>query len=108
MSGLIVLRPALLYGLEMAALSRRHGAEDVKFFFWVGVRGDGWIRLNTSTSEELEGGRHLGDKEREATWRDFGHIEKEESEKKILELTGRRKGNRSKRKYVDVMKEDIE
>ncbi|KAK3536218.1 hypothetical protein QTP86_000195 [Hemibagrus guttatus] len=110
-----VVRPAMLYGLETVSLRRRQAselevAELMMLRFSLGV-----TRLDRIRNEYIRGTAHvghLGDKVREARLRWFGHVQRRESEyigKRMLdmELPDRRPRGRPKRRYMDVINEDM-
>ncbi|MCJ8749155.1 hypothetical protein PDJAM_G00173060 [Pangasius djambal] len=110
-----VVRPAMLYGLETVSLRKRQESElevaELKMLrFSLGVK-----RLDRIRKEYIRGTAHvgcLGDKVREARLRWFGHVQRRESEyigRRMLdmELPGRRRRGRPKRRYMDVINEDM-
>ncbi|KAK3564497.1 hypothetical protein QTP86_022776 [Hemibagrus guttatus] len=110
-----VVRPAMLYGLETVSLRKRQESElelaELKMLrFSLGV-----TRLDRIRNEYIRGTAHvgrLGDKVREARLRWFGHIQRMESEyigmrMLDMELPGRRQRGRPKRRYMDVINEDM-
>ncbi|MCJ8745636.1 hypothetical protein PDJAM_G00132350 [Pangasius djambal] len=115
-----VVRPAMLYGLETVALRKRQESEleeselevaELKMLrFSLGV-----TRLDRIRNEYIRGTAHvgrLGDKVREARLRWFGHVQRRESEyigRRMLdmELPGRRRRGRAKRRYMEVINEDM-
>ncbi|MCI4382159.1 hypothetical protein PGIGA_G00260580 [Pangasianodon gigas] len=110
-----VVRPAMLYGLETVALRKRQESElevaELKMLrFSLGV-----TRLDRIRNEYIRGTAHvghLGDKVREARLRWFGHVQRRESEyigRRMLdmELPGRRQRGRPKRRYMEVINEDM-
>ncbi|KAK3524753.1 hypothetical protein QTP86_002469 [Hemibagrus guttatus] len=110
-----VVRPAMLYGLETVSLRKRQESElevaELKMLrFSLGV-----TRLDRIRNEYIRGTAHvgcLGDKVREARLRWFGHVQRRESEyigRRMLDmgLPGRRQRGRPKRKYMDVINEDM-
>ncbi|XP_060718066.1 uncharacterized protein LOC132840435 [Tachysurus vachellii] len=110
-----VVRPAVLYGLETVSLKKRQESElevaELKMLrFSLGV-----TRLDRIRNEYIRGTAHvgrLGDKVREARLRWFGHVQRRESEyigRRMLdmELPGRRQRGRPKRRYMDVINEDL-
>ncbi|MCJ8738873.1 hypothetical protein PDJAM_G00040650 [Pangasius djambal] len=109
-----VVRAAMLYGLETVALRKRQEAElevaELKMLrFSLGV-----TRLDRIRNECIRGTAHvgrLGDKVREARLRWFGHVQRRESEyigRRMLdmELPGRRRRGRSKRRYMEASDPD--
>ncbi|KAK3516208.1 hypothetical protein QTP70_006358 [Hemibagrus guttatus] len=110
-----VVRPAMLYGLETVSRRKRQESElevaELKMLrFSLGV-----TRLDRIRNEYIRGTAHvgrLGDKVREARLRWFGHVQRRESEyigRRMLdmELPGRRQRGRPKRRYMDVINEDM-
>ena len=110
-----VVRPALMYGLETVALSKRQEAElevaQLKMLrFALGV-----TRLDRIRNDLIRGTAHvrkLEDKVREARLRWYGHVQRREEEyigKRMLkmDLPGRRRRGRPKRTYIGVVKEDM-
>ncbi|KAK3535973.1 hypothetical protein QTP70_022853 [Hemibagrus guttatus] len=110
-----VVRPAMLYGLETVSLRKRQESElevaELKMFrFSLGV-----TRLDRIRNEYIRGTAHvgrLGDKVREARLRWFGHFQRRDSEyigRRMLDmgLPGRRQRGRPKRRYMDVINEDM-
>ena len=109
-----VVRPAMLYGLETVALKKRQEAElevaELKMLrFSLGV-----TRTDRIRNEFIRGTDHVrcfGDKVREARLRWFGHVQRRESEyigrMLRLELPGRRSRGRPKRRFMDVVREDM-
>ena len=85
--------------------------EELKMLRWaLGV-----TRLDKIKNKYVRGTTHVrqfGDKAREARLRWFGHIKRRDEAyvgRRMLEmdLPGRRKRGRPKRRYMDVMKEDM-
>ncbi|MCJ8728463.1 hypothetical protein PDJAM_G00004720 [Pangasius djambal] len=110
-----VVRAAMLYGLETVALRKRQESElevaELKMLrFSLGV-----TRLDRIRNEYIRGTAHvghLGDKVREARLRWVGHVQRREREyigRRTLdmELPGRRRTGRPKRRYMDVINEDM-
>ncbi|MCJ8737661.1 hypothetical protein PDJAM_G00026650 [Pangasius djambal] len=110
-----VVRPAMLYGLEIVSLRKRQESElevaELKMLrFSLGV-----TRLDRIRNEYISGTAYvgrLGDKVREARLRWFGHVQRRESEyigRRMLdmELPGRRRRGRPKRRYMDIINEDM-
>ncbi|MCI4385397.1 hypothetical protein PGIGA_G00049970 [Pangasianodon gigas] len=105
----------MLYGLETVALRKRQESElevaELKMLrFSLGV-----TRLDRIRNDYIRGTAHvgrLGDKVREARLRWFGHVQRRESEyigRRMLgmELPGRRQRGRPKRRYMEVINEDM-
>ncbi|KAK3520147.1 hypothetical protein QTP70_016254 [Hemibagrus guttatus] len=110
-----VVRPAMLYGLETVSLRKRQESElevaELKMLrFSLGV-----TRLDRIRNEYIRGTAHvgrLGDKVKEARLRWFGHVQRRDSEyigRRMLDmgLPGRRQRGRPKRRYMDVINEDM-
>ena len=110
-----VVRPAILYGLEAAALTKKQEAElevaEMRMLrFSLGV-----TRVDKIRNEFVRGSAHVarfGNKVREARLRWFGHVQRREEEhigRRMLamEPPGRRRRGRPKRRYMDVIREDM-
>ncbi|KAK2891434.1 hypothetical protein Q8A73_017099 [Channa argus] len=110
-----VVRPAMLFGLETVALKKRQEAElevaELKMLrFSLGV-----TRMDRIRNEDMRGTAHVrcfGDKVREARLRWFGHVQRRNCEyigRRMLrlELPGRRSRGRPKRRFMDVVREDM-
>ncbi|KAK2880212.1 hypothetical protein Q8A73_022910 [Channa argus] len=110
-----VVRPAMLFGLETVALKKRQEAElevaELKMLrFSLGV-----TRMDRIRNEYIRGTAHVrcfGDKVREARLRWFGHVQRRNCEyigRRMLrlELPGRRSRGRPKRRFMDVVREDM-
>ncbi|KAK2891510.1 hypothetical protein Q8A73_017175 [Channa argus] len=110
-----VVRPAMLFGLETVALKKRQEAElevaELKMLrFSLGV-----TRMDRIRNEDIRGTAHIrcfGDKVREARLRWFGHVQRRNCEyigRRMLrlELPGRRSRGRPKRRFMDVVREDM-
>ncbi|KAK2917518.1 hypothetical protein Q8A73_004265 [Channa argus] len=111
----MVVRPAMLFGLETMALKKRQEAElevaELKMLrFSLGV-----TRMDRIRNEDIRGTAHVrcfGDKVREARLRWFGHVQRRNCEyigRRMLrlELPGRRSRGRPKRRFMDVVREDM-
>ncbi|KAL7841080.1 hypothetical protein SRHO_G00247710 [Serrasalmus rhombeus] len=111
-----VVRPAMMYGLETVALSKRQEAElevaEMKMLrFSLGV-----TRLDKIRNEQIRGTvkvEQFGDKAREARLRWFGHVLRRNSgyigQRMLeMELPGRRRRGRPQRRFMDVVKVDME
>ena len=106
----VAVRPAMLYGLETVALTKRQEAEmevaELKMLrFSLGV-----TRMDKIRNEYIGGTAQVGrfgEKTREArlTW--YGHVLRKDDGKRMLrmELPGKRKRERPKRRFMDVVKE---
>ena len=110
-----VVRPAMMYGLETVALTKRQEAElevaELRMLrFSLGV-----TRMDKIRNKYIRGTAHVrrfGEKVREARLRWFGHVQRRDEEyigKKVLdiELPGKRKRGRPKRRYMDGVREDM-
>ena len=111
-----VVRPAMLYGMEtMAVTDRQMGKMEVaelKMVRWaLGVKRNDKIR-----NEYVRGTAKiakLGDKLRNARLRWYGHIKRREEDcvgKRMMEMAvpGIRKRGRPKRRWMDLVREDME
>ena len=110
-----MVRPAMVYGLETVAVTKKQVEEmevaEMKMLrFTMGVRRKDKIR-----NEYIRGTvkvERLGMKMREGRLRWYGHVIRRDQEyvgKKMMEmeLPGKRKRGRPKRKFLDVVKEDM-
>lgn len=110
-----VIRPAMMYGLETVALTKRQVGElevaEMKMLrFSVGVTKLDKIR-NEHIRQKVQVGS-FAEKVRESRLRWFGHVLRREEEyvgKRILSMTlpGKRKRGRPKRRYMDGINEDM-
>ena len=111
----VAVRPAMLYGLETVALTKRQEAEmevaELKMLrFSLGV-----TRMDKIRNEYIRGTAQVGkfgEKTREARLRWYGHIRRKDDGyigRRMLrmELPGKRKRGRPKRRFMDVVKEDM-
>ena len=112
----VAVRPAMLYGLETAALTKRQEAEmevaELKMLrFSLGV-----TRMDKIRNEYIRGTAQVGwfgEKTREARLRWYGHVLRKDDgyigRRRMLrmELRGKRKRGRPKRRFMDVVKEDM-
>ena len=111
----VAVRPAMLYGLETVALTKRQEAEmevaELKMLrFSLGV-----TRMDKIRKEYIRGTAQVGkfgEKTREARLRWYGHLRKKDDGyigRRMLrmELPGKRKRGRPKRRFMDVVKEDM-
>ncbi|KAI5623886.1 hypothetical protein C0J50_16567 [Silurus asotus] len=111
-----VVRPAMLYGLETVALSKRQEVElevaELKMLrFSLGV-----TRMDKIRNEFIRGTAHVGcfgDKVREARLRWFGHVQRRDMNyigRRMLRMEppGRRKRGRPRRRFMDVVREDMQ
>ncbi|XP_051780741.1 uncharacterized protein LOC127527129 [Erpetoichthys calabaricus] len=110
-----VVRPAMLYGLETVALTRKQETElevaELKMLrFALGV-----MRMDGIRNEDIRESAQVGwleDKVRDARWRWFGHVQRRDAGytgRRMLriELPSKRKRGRSKRRFMDVVREDV-
>ena len=108
----LVVRPAMVYGLETVAVTKKQVEEmevaEMKMLrFAMGVTRKDKIR-NEHIRSTVE---RLGMKMREGRLRWYGHVMRRDQEyvgRKMMEmkLPGKRRG-RPKRRFLDVMKEDM-
>ena len=109
------VRPALLYGLETVATTKKHEAElevaELRMLRWsLGVtRLD---RIPNNNIRDTVRIAKFGAKQREARLRWFGHISRRDDEyigKRVMnmDVPGRRKQGRPKRRYMDVIEDDL-
>ena len=111
----VAVRPAMLYGLETVALTKRQEAEmevaELKMLrFSLGV-----TRMDNIRNEYIRGTAQVGkfgEKTREARLRWYGHLRRKDDGyigRRMLrmELPGKRKRGRPKRRFMDVVKEDM-
>ena len=111
----VAVRPAMLYGLETVALTKRQEAEmevaELKMLrFSLGV-----TRMDKIRNEYVRGTAQVGkfgERTREARLRWYGHLRRKDDGyigRRMLrmELPGKRKRGRPKRRFMDVVKEDM-
>ena len=111
----VAVRPAMLYGLETVALTKRQEAEmevaELKMLrFSLGV-----TRMDKIRNEYIRGTAQVGkfgDKTREARLRWYGHPRRKDDgyigrTMLRMELTGKRKRGRPIRRFMGVVKEDM-
>ncbi|KAI5085808.1 hypothetical protein C0J45_1025, partial [Silurus meridionalis] len=111
-----VVRPAMLYGLETVALSKRQETElevaELKMLrFSLGV-----TKMDKIRNEFIRGTAHVGffgDKVREVRLRWFGHVQRRNMSyigrrMMRMEPPGRRKRGRPRRRFMDVVREDMQ
>ena len=111
----VAVRPAMLYGLETVALTKRQEAEmevaELKMLrFSLGV-----TRMDKIRNEYIRGTAQVGkfgEKTREERLRWYGHLRRKDDGyigRRMLrmELPGKRKRGRPKRRFMDVVKEDM-
>ena len=111
-----VVRPAMVYGLETVAVTKKQVEEmevaEMKMLrFTMGVTRKDKIRNEHIRS--IVKVERLGMKMREGRLRWYGHVTRRDQEyvgRKTMEmeLPGKRRRGRPKRKFLDVMKEDME
>ena len=105
----VEVRPAMLYGLETVALTKRQEAEmevaELKMLrFSLGV-----TRMDKIRNEYIRGTAQVGkfgEKTREARLRWYGHLRRKYDGYigRRMELPGKRKRGRPKRRFMDVVK----
>ena len=105
----------MLYGLETVALTKRQEAE-MEVAEWKMLRFSlGVTRMDKIRNEYIRGTAHVGkfgEKTREARLRWYGHLQRKDDGyigRRMLrmELPGKRKRGRPKRRFMDVVKEDM-
>ena len=110
-----VVRPAMVYGLETVAVTKKQAEEmevaEMKILrFAMGVTRKDKIRNeHIRSTVKVE---RLGMKMREGRLRWYGHVMRRDQEyvgRKMMEmeLLGKRKRGRPKRRFLDVVKEDM-
>ena len=106
----VAVRPAMLYGLEKRQEAEMEVAELKMLRFSLGV-----TRMDKIRNEYIRGTAQVGkfgEKTREARLRWYGHLRRK-GEGYIgrrmprMELPGKRKPGRPKRRFMDVVKEDM-
>ena len=105
-----VVRPAMVYGLETVAVTKKQVEEMKMLRFTMGV-----TRKDKSKSEHIRSTiklERLGMKMRDGRLRWYGHIMRKDQEyvgRKMMEmeLPGKRRRGRPKRRFLDVVKEDM-
>ena len=112
----VPVRPAMLYGLETVALTKRQEVDELKMLrFSLGV-----TRMDLIRNEYIRGTAQVGrfgEKTREARLRWYGHLRRKDDGptddgyigRRMLrmELPGKSKWGRPKRRFMDVVKEDM-
>ena len=111
----LVVRPAMVYGLETVAVTKKQVEEmevvEIKMLrFAIGM-----TRKNKIRNEYIRGTvkvKRLKMKMREGSLRWYGHVMKRDKEnvgRKMIEmeLPGKRKRGRPKRKFLNLVKEDM-
>ena len=103
----VAVRPAMLYGLETVALTKRQEAEMLRFSLVV-------TRMDKIRNEYIRGTAQVGrfgEKTREAMLRWYGHLRRKDDGyigRRMLRMEpGKRKRGRPKRRFMDVVKEDM-
>ena len=109
-----VVRPAMLYEMEMVAVTERQVGKmevaELKMVRWtLGVTRKDEIRNVRGTAKIAK----LGDKLRNARLRWYGHVKRREEgyvRKRMMEmvLPGIRKRGRPKRRWMDLARENME
>ena len=111
-----VVRPAMVYGLETVAVTKKQVEEmevaEMKMLrFTMGMKRKDKIRnKHIRSTVRVE---RVGMKMREGRLRWYGHVMRRDQEyvgRKMMEmeLSGKRKRGRPKRRFLDVVKEDME
>ncbi len=111
----VAVRPAMLYGLETVALTKRQEAEmevaELKMLrFSLGV-----TRIDKIRNEYIRGTAQVGrfgEKTREARLRWYGHVRRKNDvyigrRMLSMKLSGERKRGRPKRRYIEVVNENM-
>ena len=109
------VRPAMMYRLEIVAVTKRHEAELVVAELKMLRFAMGVTRLDKIRNEYIRGMAHIdwfGCRLRESRLRWFGHVQRRDEDyvgKRTMriELPGRRRRGRPKRRYMDMVKEDL-
>ena len=109
------MRPAILYGLETVAVTKKQ-VEEMEVTEMKMLRfGMGVTRKDKIRNEYIRGTvkiERLGMKMREGKLRWYGHVMRRDQDyvgRKIMkmELPGKRKIGRPKRRFLDIVKEDM-
>ncbi|XP_051780460.1 uncharacterized protein LOC127527026 [Erpetoichthys calabaricus] len=107
-----VMRPAMLYGLKTVAQETELEVAQLKMLrFALGM-----TKMNRIRNEDIRGSAQvgrLGDKVRVVRLHWFGHVQRRNAEyigRRMLriELPGKKKRGRSKRRFMDVVREDMQ
>ena len=111
----VAVRPAMWYGLETVALTKRQEAEmdvaELKMLrFSLGV-----TRMDKIRNEYIRGAAQVGrfgEKTREARLRWYGHVLRKDDayigrRMLMMEMPGKRKRGRPNMRFMDVVKEDM-
>ncbi|KAF7686902.1 hypothetical protein C0J45_22503, partial [Silurus meridionalis] len=109
-----VVRPAMLYGLETVALSKRQEVEQEVAVLKMLRFSLGVTRMDRIKNEFIRGTAHVGrfgDKVREV--RLFGYVQRRDmryiSRRMLrMETPGRRQRGRLRRRFMDVVRENIQ
>ena len=112
----MVVRPAMMYGLETVALTKKQEVElevaELRMLrFAMGV-----TRMDKVRNEHIRGTAHvrqLGKKVREERLRWFGHVLRRDEEYvgkrvMVMELPGKRRRGRPKRTFLKTVREDMQ
>ena len=111
----VAVRPAMLYGLETVALTKRQEAELEVAELKMLRCSLGVTRMDKIRNEYIRGTAQVGkfgEKTREARLRWYGHVRRKDDGyigRRMLrmELPGKRKRGRPKRRFMDAVKEDM-
>ncbi|KAI5609648.1 hypothetical protein C0J50_5859, partial [Silurus asotus] len=112
-----VVRPEMLYGLETVALSKRQEEVELEVAELKMLRCLlGVTTMDRIRNEFIRGTVHVGrfgDKVREVRLRWFGHVQRRNmgyiSRRMLrMETPGRRKRRRPRRRFMDVVREDMQ
>ncbi|KAF7711996.1 hypothetical protein HF521_001007, partial [Silurus meridionalis] len=111
-----VVRPEMLYGLETVALSKRQEVELEVAELKMLRCSLGVTTMDRIRNEFIRGTAHVGrfgDKVREVRLRWFGHVQRRDmgyiSRRMLrMEPPGRRKRGRPRRRFMDVVREDMQ
>ena len=110
-----VVRPAMLYGLETEAITKKHEEEmevaEMNMQRW----SMGWTRKDRVRNERIRGLTGVGGlprKIRQDRLRWFGHVKRRDGDyvgKRVMEMEmdGRRKRGRPKTRWMDRVKDDM-
>ena len=106
----MVVRPAMLYGLETVSLTKKQEAELAVAELKMLIFSLGVTKMDKIKNEFIGGIAHvrqIGDKVREARLRWYGHVQRQNAEcidKRMLclELPGNRRRGRPKTRFMDV------
>ncbi|KAI5109063.1 hypothetical protein C0J45_0460, partial [Silurus meridionalis] len=111
-----VVRPAMLNGLERVALRKRQEVELEKAELKMLRFSLGVTKMDKIRNEFIRGTAHVGgfgDKVREARLRWFGHVQRRDMNyigRRMLRMEppGRRRRERPRRRFMDVVREDMQ